>query len=125
MFRRGRSCCGSWRLSRMRRLRRCHGAGCGGVFHIISRGFLFIRTFGTRMLLIIQMRFHPGFLTVFMPLVHAHHAARRRPQHAMVVRQMPANSPGGSIFKTPAGFGMAPTARAEDSITAATTATLR
>ena len=83
-----------------------HLAGAGGMFHVIGRGFLFVRALGARMFLIVQSGLGPGFLTVTVTHIHAGHAAAHGAQKAMMIGDMATDGTGGTIFETSARFGL-------------------
>lgn len=83
----------------------CHATRCCGVFHIIGRGFLLVCPFGSGVLLIIELGLDPGFLTVFVPAVHACYTPGSRAKHG-VVGQMPANRARRAVFKAATRLGL-------------------
>lgn len=75
------------------------------MLNIIRRGFLLVCAFGTGVFLVVQFGLDPGFLTVFVPAVHAGNTPGRSPKHGMV-GQMPANRTSSTIFKAAARLGL-------------------
>lgn len=74
------------------------------MFHIIGGGFLLVCPLGAGVFLVVEFGFVSGFLTVFMPAVHARYAPGSGPQYGMV-GQVPANRTGGTIFQAATRLG--------------------